>query len=163
TAAYAGEKDPTGYRGHDSSFNWTVQGADAGLYENSDVHAIRILLLEPTSETRAKGGRRYYNHARERMRILGQVPVRKFDSDVKPILERSCVACHTKKADKPAGNLVLDDDTLVKAENPAGLGFTFDAPATYARLAADRAGKWGHKPLHRHGHRELAASRYVKL
>jgi hypothetical protein len=285
TATFAGEKDPTGYRGHDSSFNWTVQGADAGLYENSDIHAIRILLLEPTSETQAKGGRRFFNHAKERLRILGEIPVRKFDGDkqpidpdgnpdtsflvkvpadvawtfqtldrrgmvlnssqtwhqvrpgeirndcggchahsqkptdfsktaaakddyavwdltaktplittqandksgkkwdtkkesglryesgvknveyhrdVKPILERSCVACHTKKSDKPAGNLVLDDDTIVKAQNPAGLGFGFDAPGTYARLAADQAGKWGHKPLHRHGHRELAASRYVK-
>ena len=27
-----------------------VQGADAGLYENSDIHAIRILALEPTTE-----------------------------------------------------------------------------------------------------------------
>src|SRR5581483_7245764 len=26
--------------------------------------------------------------------------------DIKPILDRSCVACHTQKADKPAGNLV---------------------------------------------------------
>src|SRR5262249_10726652 len=32
--------------------------------------------------------------------------------DVKPILERSCVACHTSKSAKPAGNLVLDDDQL---------------------------------------------------
>ena len=30
--------------------------------------------------------------------------------DVKPILDRSCVACHTRKSAKPAGNLVLDDD-----------------------------------------------------
>jgi hypothetical protein len=286
TATFAEKKDPTGYRGHDSSFNWTVQGADAGLYENSDIHAIRILLLEPTSETRPKNGRRHYNHAKERMRILGEVPVRKFKGDkqpldpdgnpdtsflvkvpadvawtfqtldkngmvlnssqtwhqlrpgeirtdcggchahsqkptdfaktaaakddyplwdltartplittragdksgknwdakqesglrfnagvlnveyhrdVKPILQRSCVACHTKKSDKPAGKLVLDDETIVKAENPAGLGFTFEAPASYVRLAADKSGKWGHKPLHRHGYHDLAASRYVRL
>jgi hypothetical protein len=291
TAGFAGDKDPTGYRGHDTSHNWSVQGADAGLYANSDIHGIRILLLEPTSETR---GRSYYNHARERMRILGEIPVRKFRKDeprgssprsepldpdgnpdtsflakipadtawtlqtldkngmvlnmaqtwhqlrpgeirndcggchahsqkptefkltaaarpdyvpfdltrqtpllttrkhdesgkqwdarnetglrfdkgvknveyfrdVKPILERSCVACHTQKWDKPAGNLVLDDDRPVTAENPAGLGFTLTLPGTYARLAADRTGRYGHKPLHRHGWPDLSASRYVRL
>jgi len=284
TASFAGDKDPTGYRGHDSSFNWSVQGADAGLYDNADIHAVRILLLEPTSETRR---RTYYNHAKERMRILGEFPVRKFkdgkqptdpdgnpdtsflakvpadtaftfqtldkngmvlnsaqtwhqlrpgeirndcggchahsqkptlfektaaaktdyevfdltkqtplltskgkdesgrkwdkdDStglrfdkgirnveyfrDVKPILERSCVACHTQKWDKPAGNLVLDDDDRsVSAQNPAGLGFTLNLPGTYARLAADAAGRWGIKPWHRHGWRDLSASRYVRL
>jgi hypothetical protein len=283
TASFAEEKDRTGRRGHDTSHNWSVQGADAGLYENADIHAIRILMLEPTSETRK---RTYYNHARERMRILGEIPVRKFrgekqpldpdgnpdtsflakipadvawtfqtldqrgmvlnssqtwhqlrpgeirhdcggchahsqqptrfedtaaakpdyevfdltrrtpllttkardeskkkwDStdesglrfvdgvknveyfrDVKPIFERSCVACHTKRADRPAGKLVLDDDdTIVKAQNPAGLGFQVSLPATYARLAADAKGRWGHKPLHRHGWNRLGASRYIR-
>ena len=59
---------------------------------------------------------------------------------------------------------MLDDDTLVKAQNPAGLGFDITVPGTYARLAADAKGKWGHKPLHRHGWTDLAAaSRYVRL
>src|SRR5437879_2685337 len=31
-----------------------------------------------------------------------------FYRDIKPILDRSCIACHTQKWDKPAGNLVLD-------------------------------------------------------
>lgn len=283
TASFAEQNDSSGRRGHDTSHNWSVQGADAGLYENSDIHAIRILMLEPTSETRE---RTYYNHARERMRILGEVPVRKFSGDeqpqdpdgnpdtsflakipadvawtfqtldkrgmvlnssqtwhqlrpgeirhdcggchahsqqptkfeetaaakpdyeifdltqrtplltskqfdeskkkwdatdtaglrfeqgvknveyfrdVKPIFERSCVACHTKEADAPAGSLVLDDDaTMVKAQNPAGLGFELMLPATYARLAADTKGEWGHKPLHRHGWTDLAASRYIR-
>jgi hypothetical protein len=286
TAAYAGDKDPTGARGHDSSFNWTVQGADAGLYANDDIHAIRILALEPTSENRPKNGRSYYNHARERMRILGEIPVRKFAGDrqpldpdgnpdtsflakipadvawtfqtldksgmvlnmaqtwhqlrpgevrtdcggchahsqkptdfkltaaakpdykvfdltertplltsrtldesgtmwdakdesglrfetvvksveyfrdVKPLFSRSCVACHSGKLEKPAGALVLDDDRPVKTQNPAGLGFDIMLPGTYARLAADAAGKWGVKPLNRHGWTDLAASRYVKM
>ena len=68
TASFAEEKDRTGRRGHDTSHNWSVQGADAGLYDNADIHAIRILLLEPTSETRK---RTHYNHARERMRDSG--------------------------------------------------------------------------------------------
>jgi hypothetical protein len=287
TATFAGEKDPTGYRGFDSSHGWTVQGADAGLYSNDDIHAVRILLLEPTTETGK--GRTYYNHARERMRILGEIPVRKFAGgrqpldpdgnpdtsflakvpadvawtfqtldrrgmvlnaaqtwhqvrpgevrtdcggchahsqkptdfkltaaarddyavfdltmktpllttkekdesktrwdakdetglryepgagtkaveyyrDIRPIFERSCVACHTAKGGKePAGQLVLDDNTPVKTQNPAGLGFDITVPGTYARLAADAAGRWGIKPSHRHGWRDLAASRYVKM
>jgi hypothetical protein len=286
TASYAGDKDPTGRKGFDTSHNWSVQGADAGLYANDDIHAIRILALEPTTENRPKNGRSYYNHARERLRILGEIPVRKFAGDrqptdpdgnpdtsflakipadvawtfqtldrngmvlnmaqtwhqlrpgeirtncggchahsqpptpfektaaarpdyavfdltqktpllttkahdesgrrwdareetglrfepgvrtveyfrdVKPILERSCTACHTGKAEKPAGNLVLDDDNMVAAQNPAGLGFGLSLPGTYARLAADAPGHWGHKPLHRHGWTDLAASRYVRM
>src|SRR5699024_4466084 len=53
-----------------------------------------------------------------------------------PIFARSCVACHTKTADKPAGNLVLDDDALIH-----GL------PGTYYRLAMDARGEYGQKPL----------------
>ena len=291
TATFAGDKDPTGYRGHDTSYNWTVQGADAGLYSNDEIHAIRIVLLEPTT---AKGGRAYYNHTKERMRILGEIPVRKFVKgepgasapgvqpldpdgnpdtsflakvpadvawtfqtldkngmvlnsaqtwhqvrpgeirnncggchahsqkptlfkdtaaakpdysvfdltkrtslvttkkldesgkkwdardetglryekgartieyyrDVKPILQRHCVVCHTQKVDEPPGKLVLDDDALVKTQNPAGLGFEITLPGTYARLAADNTGRWGIKPLNKHGWTNLAASRYVTL
>src|SRR5262249_44161245 len=105
TAAFAQEKDPTGYRGHDTSHNWSVQGSDAGLYENSDIHAIRILLLEPTSETRK---RTYYNHARERMRILGEFPVRKFGKDGRQPLD-------------PDGN----PDTSFLAKVPADVAWTF--------------------------------------
>jgi hypothetical protein len=286
TAAFAGDKDPTGHRGHDTSFNWTVQGSDAGLYANDDIHAIRIVALEPTSDNRPKNGRSYYNHARERMRILGEIPVRHFKDgkqpldpdgnpdtsflakipadvawtfqtldrdgmvlnmaqtwhqlrpgeirndcggchahsqkptdfkltaaarpdctpfdltektpllttrandesgkqwdganaaglrfargvkdveyfrDIVPIFERSCVTCHTGKSARPAGNLVLDDASPVTAENPAGLSFSIRVPGTYARLAADARGKYGHRPLHRHGWTDLAASRYVRM
>ena len=83
--------------------------------------------------------------------------------DIKPIFERSCVACHTKKAKETPGRLVLDDEAPVAAQNPAGLGFTLTLPGTYARLAADAAGRWGHKPLHRHGWHDLGASRYIRL
>ena len=31
------------------SKNWGDQGADAGLYQNDDIHAIRILAMEPAS------------------------------------------------------------------------------------------------------------------
>jgi hypothetical protein len=35
-----------------------------------------------------------------------------YHRDIQPILERSCVACHTANAEKPAGGLVLDDHKL---------------------------------------------------
>ena len=42
-----------------------------------------------------------------------------YEKDIKPIFERSCVACHTSKMDKPAGQLVLDaDDVAIKTQNP---------------------------------------------
>src|ERR1019366_4958354 len=56
--------------------------------------------------------------------------------DVKPIFDRSCVACHSQKLDKPAAGLVLDDERWVSTQNPAGLGFGITVPGTYARLAA---------------------------
>ena len=85
-----------------------------------------------------------------------------YHRDVKPILERSCVACHTQKSEQPAGKLVLDDDRIVEATNPVTLGFKIRVPGTYKRLAADAAGKFGIQPLQRQGWRNLSASRYVR-
>ena len=51
--------------------NWDGQGADAGLYSNSDIHAIRILAMEPPSIPVAG---RFSNQAGERLRILGEIP-----------------------------------------------------------------------------------------
>lgn len=57
-----------------------------------------------------------------------------FHRDIKPILKRSCVACHSTA--NPAGNLVLDDDSIVNG---------FDN--TYNRLANDPEAKYGYKPV----------------
>src|SRR5262249_21776749 len=54
--------------------------------------------------------------------------------DIKPTPAGSGVACHTQKGDKPAGNLVLDDDTPQGAV-PNGP----PVPGSYARLAADKS------------------------
>jgi len=92
------------------SLNWALQGSDAGLYENSDIHAIRILLQEPRTDVRGngKGGAPHYgNHAMERLRILGEIPVRKFVEGGEP-------------AD-PDGN----PDTSFLAKIPADQSFTF--------------------------------------
>jgi hypothetical protein len=59
-----------------------------------------------------------------------------YHRDIKPILQRSCVACHSQKLDKPAGKLVLDDDKLV--EGPRwDLGNAGPVPATYNTLAGN--------------------------
>jgi hypothetical protein len=88
-----------------SPFNWGGQGSDAGIYENSDIHAIRILALEPATMPVAG---RFHNHARERMRILGEIPVRKFAAD-------------GKQPHDPDGN----PDTSFLAKIPADVAFTF--------------------------------------
>jgi hypothetical protein len=62
--------------------------------------------------------------------------------DIKPILERSCTACHTRQSPEPAGNLVLDaDDELIPLEQKGKF------PGTYYRLALDEGAKFGHGPL----------------
>jgi hypothetical protein len=296
TATWAGKADSRdGYNGLDpfntsengASLNWVNQGGDAGKYSNDDIHAIRILVMEPTTDRNRgpKSGRLFHSHANERLRILGEIPVRKFRTgepgasatgaqpldpdgnpdtsflakipadtaftfqtldkngmvlnmaqtwhqlrpgeirhdcggchahsqkptlfkdtvaakpdyaifdltkhtpllttkakdesgkkwdaddatglrldktvknveyfrDVKPILDRSCIACHTTKGDKPAGNLVLDDDAPMKNKG---------VPGTYYRLAMDAEAKFGHKPvIHNGSWRQTNASRYIR-
>ncbi len=58
--------------------NWTRQGADAGLYSDTDIYAIRILALQPvTDRSYPANGRAFDSHFSERVRILGEIPVRK--------------------------------------------------------------------------------------
>jgi len=123
TAAFAGGADRTGYQDLDpfntaedgASLNWFNQGADAGRYTNADVHAIRILAMEPTTD-RANGpgsGATFRSHANERLRILGEIPVRKFG-------EPGASAPGGQPLD-PDGN----PDTSFLAKIPADVGFTF--------------------------------------
>jgi len=114
TGAYGGKNDPwkgldpfTSH-GNGPPLNWHNQGADAGLYSNDDIHAVRILAMEPTTDRKgANGGRRYYNHAGERLRILGEIPLRKFAGNDQP---------------KDPDN---NPDTSFLARIPADTGFTF--------------------------------------
>ncbi|HEX3151004.1 MAG TPA: hypothetical protein VHR66_23190 [Gemmataceae bacterium] len=114
TGTYVGKSDP--WKGLDAftshgngpPLNWHNQGADAGLYSNDDIHAVRILAMEPTTDRKgANSGRRYYNHAGERLRILGEIPLRKFTGEQQP--------------KDPDGN----PDTSFLAKIPADIGFTF--------------------------------------
>src|SRR4030095_11901633 len=64
--------------------NWDGQGSHAGLYSNCEIHAIRILAMEPAS---APVQGKFRNHANERFRILGEFPVRKCGPDGKQPLD----------------------------------------------------------------------------
>lgn len=95
---------------NEQSSNWFWQGADAGKYANADIWAVRILALEPNSH-RSYGpheGQHFFNHINEKMRILGEIPLRKFDGQSQPILD-------------PEGN----PDTSFLARIPADTPFTF--------------------------------------
>ena len=118
TASFASSRDRNGYRGLDpfntsqngASLNWFNQGSDAGLYDNDAIHAVRILAMEPTTDRHRghRSGRLFHSHAMERLRILGEIPVRKFTAD-------------GKQASDPDGN----PDTSFLAKLPADTAFTF--------------------------------------
>ncbi len=92
------------------SSNWSTQGADAGRYTNSEIWAVRLLAMEPNTH-RSYGpnnGRHFDSHAGERLRILGEIPLRKTDGTGAPVLD-------------PEGN----PDTSFLAKIPADVPFTF--------------------------------------
>jgi hypothetical protein len=117
SATFAGGPDSTGYQDLDpfnttldgASLNWFNQGADAGRYTNDDIHAVRILAMEPTTDRHrgSNSGRTFRSHASERLRILGEIPVRKFADGKEPT--------------DPDGN----PDTSFLAKIPGDTAFTF--------------------------------------
>jgi len=96
------------------SGNWFTQGADAGTYENSDIWAVRVLAMEPGTHRSygpnggPSGGQLFRSHAGERLRILGEIPLRKVNPDGTPLLD-------------PEGK----PDTSFLARLPADTPFTF--------------------------------------
>lgn len=89
--------------------NWFVQGADAGRYTNADIWALRIVGMEPNTH-RSYGpneGMQFRSHASERLRVLGEIPLRKGDA-VSPVID-------------PEGN----PDTSFLARIVADTPFTF--------------------------------------
>jgi hypothetical protein len=95
--------------GNGMPINWHNQGADVGLYSNDEIVAVRIQLMEPTTDRQrgANTGRRFFNHAKERLRIAGEIPARKFSAGRQP--------------HDPDGN----PDTSFLAKFPADTAFTF--------------------------------------
>jgi hypothetical protein len=129
-----------------------------------DYHVFDLTARTPllTGKKNDQSGKRWDEKDETGVRYAKAPVTVEFHRDVKPILERSCVACHTQKWEQPAGQLVLDDENIVEAQNPVTLGFGIRVPGTYKRLAADAKGEYGVKPLHRHGWSDLSASRYVR-
>ena len=82
------------------------QGGDSKAFENSEIDAIRILIQEPTS--RLSFIRDFEAVGSERLRVLGEIPLRKTDA---------------------SGNVVRDSngdpDTSFLARIPADTSFTF--------------------------------------
>jgi hypothetical protein len=117
-----------------------------------------------TSKKNDQSGRKWDANDETGLRFEKGVKNVEYHRDIKPILDRSCVACHTQKWEKPAGNLVLDDDALVRG--PDGIGGLVSGPpgkvpGTYLRLALDQQGKYGNKsPVGHWAHPQ--ASRYVR-
>jgi hypothetical protein len=74
-----------------------------------------------------------------------------FNRDIRPLLQRSCVQCHSKSGRQDAG-LALDDSSLVDG---------FDA--SHLRLARDPDARFGIKPVISNGTwRQSNASRYIR-
>lgn len=86
---------------------WFNQGSDCGLYDNSDIHAIRIIAQEPATQRK----RMFWNWGDERYRILGEIPVRKFVGNTN----------NNEQPLDPDGN----PDTSFLARIPADTSFTF--------------------------------------
>ncbi|HEX4952334.1 MAG TPA: hypothetical protein VF017_02915 [Thermoanaerobaculia bacterium] len=108
------------------SSNWDWQGSDAGKYANSEIWAVRVLAMEPNSH-RSYGpheGRHFRSHASERLRILGEIPLRKTNAQGQPLLD-------------PEGN----PDTSFLAKIPADTPITFQTLDSRG-LALNMAQTW---------------------
>ncbi len=143
--------------------------AAAPAYQPFDLTRYTSLL---TSKQNDESHQRWDTNDETGVRYQSGVKTVEFFRDVKPILDRSCVACHTKNWAKPAGNLVLDDDT---PEHPpseimellTGIKLPDPAPGPYFRLALDHQAKYGYKPVNGFKRRasqwdDPQASRYVR-
>jgi len=99
---------------NEQSGNWFTQGSDAGKYQNSDIWAVRVVAMEAGTHRSygphggPSGGPLFYSHAGERLRILGEIPLRKTNPGGSPKLD-------------PEGN----PDTSFLAKIPADTPFTF--------------------------------------
>lgn len=107
--------------------NWGLQGSDAGVYDNSEIHAIRIVAQEPRTDVQGNGhnSRPFYgNHGNERLRILGEIPVRKF---VVPPLDGKTPpkGGTTNNASSEPTDPDRNPDTSFLAKIPADQSFTF--------------------------------------
>lgn len=106
---------------NDENPNWVNQGADAGRYGDDDVFAVRLLAMEGVAHRSygpGAGATPFFTHGgTERLRILGEIPVRHLDAGGAPLLgpdgkpDTSFLA--RIPADTPFTFQTLDKDGLV--------------------------------------------------
>ncbi|MEO8276432.1 MAG: hypothetical protein ABI639_09435 [Thermoanaerobaculia bacterium] len=107
------DRDPFN-ESREAQYGWIHQGSDAGIYSADDVYAVRILMQQAQSDrTYPNNGPSFAVVGGERMRILGEVPVRGAFSG-KAI---GATVVH------PDGQTAADTSFLVKV--PADTSFTF--------------------------------------
>src|SRR5581483_1852222 len=122
--AVAPDIKPKSWNWSSWNLNWSLQGADAGIYDNSEIHAIRIVIQEPRTDVQGRGTGGpplFANHANERLRILGEIPLRKF-------LKKSSEPATSVAGVSPTGEPLDPDgnpDTSFLAKIPADQPFTF--------------------------------------
>lgn len=123
--------DPFNTSENGASTNWFSQGAEAGKYSDDDIYAVRILAMEPISHRSygpnggcCGGERNFYSHAGERLRILGEIPLRKVDDLGAPLLDGD-------------GN----PDTSFLAKIPADVPFTFQT-LDHNRMVLNMSQTW---------------------
>jgi hypothetical protein len=110
-----------------------------------------------TTQAKDESGRKWDTKGETGLRFQTGVKNVEFWRDVKPILERSCAACHSSEGARvPGGGLILDDFKRVNLPD------CDDVPGTYYRLAMDFAGRFGHKPIIG-SWRNQNASRYIRM
>ena len=95
-----------------------------------------------TARDRDQSGQRWDTEQTTGLRFIDGPLNVEYWRDVRPILDRSCTACHTKDWAKPAGGLVFDDDDrsqlqrrqLVEGDEAPQI----ELPATYCRITSKR-------------------------
>lgn len=124
------DRDPFNPFNWDYTWSWIAQGTDAGLYADDDIHAVRVLMQEPLSDLAyPDNSPQHITHGRERLRILGEVPVRGALSG-KPGNPVSTL---------PDGRIVADTSFLVRV--PADVSVMFQA-VDHRGLALNTAQTW---------------------
>src|SRR5262249_23919816 len=89
-----------------------------------------------TAKANDQSERKWDEHGETGLRVEQGIKNVEYYRDIRPILNRSCVACHSYKMAAPAGGLILDDDGqgMLKAFGYDS-GPAVQVPKTYFRLA----------------------------
>src|SRR5262249_49281161 len=111
-----------------------------------------------TTKAKDESGRQWDARDGSGLRFQKGIKNVEYFRDLKPLLQRSCVACHTRHSDSPAGKLVLDaDGESGQAENVGR------RPGPSTGPGAAGGANSGYKPVGYDGWGYPQASRYVRM